>query len=224
MKCQILFCLFFVATTLVATEPAKPIHIAKEFDHLQEGSRILYELPQSIVSIHVSKKTSTELVLDVASATKDILSRENLSSWLEWSELDTPAASIKERIIIELPEGRIIQKPKNPSYFWLTTLFSLDGTNIPSYERKKAGPTPMPGERDNRPVWQPRIIVGGKRIETNSSAYRIVWPDDSSFLAKREIILYFPLSPEAVKAFPYWIESPSSSYKIFVVDSKKPLP
>lgn len=224
MKSQ--FFLFFSCllcmTFCAASEPSSLM--TQRLTSLDEGSRILYELPQSIVSIYVSKKSPTELILDVASATKDVLERENMSSWLEWSHKNTPSATLKEKIIIHLPEGTITQTGHSSNYAWLVTLLSLKATKVPLSFRKKAGPTPMPGELDNRPLWHPKIVVQGKKLASESSVYKIIWPADGSFLEQREILLYFPESPLAVKAFPYWIESPSSSYKIFVVDSEKASP
>lgn len=185
---------------------------------LQEGSLVIYELPQSIVAVQVKKRASSEVLIEVTTATKDVVARENFSSWMAWCKAGMPSASSSEELALSLERGTLSQRGTS-HIAWLYTLLTLDMTEVPLEERKKAGPPPMQGEQDLRRVWQPKVIVDGQKKNTESIAYKVIWPDDGSSFAKREMILYFPVTDEAVKGFPYWIESPSSSYKAFVVDS-----
>lgn len=218
MKNQFIFLILLVLfpLTLVAESSTKA-----QLNALEQNSLVIYELPQSIIVVKVVKKEASRVTLDVVSTTKDVLEREQLASWMAWCQAGTPSATMRDTIIISLPNGDIIQRGSSMQGEWLITLLRLDMKKVPVSARKRAGPQPMPDEQDFRKPWQPKVIVQGKRLETTSTAYSVSWPEDGSILAKRDIILYFPDSAEAVRGFPYWIESPTSSYKVFVADSTR---
>ena len=216
MKSQIFYIyacfLFFIPLFGESIHPAK-----KEMYSLHPNSLIIYELPQSIIAVHVKKRDSSEILIEVTTAAKDLLTRENLPSWMAWCRAGMPSATSSEEVSLFLSNNAHTQGTPQPN--WLSTLLSLDVAQVAQAERKKAGPPPMPEEIDLRPIWQPKITVEGKKRDAESTVYKVIWPDDGSALAKRELILYFPDTQEAVQGLPYWIESPSSSYKVFVVDS-----
>ena len=188
---------------------------------LQSHDRIVYDFQQSITLIAVEKVDNERIVLQVATGTKDLLDRTNLSSWLTWYDQGCPDASSRESISITL-QPRITIRAEDPQKVsWLLTLLNLPLSAVPDSARKKAGPPPSPDEPDFRKPWQPPIIVNGARIATPSTAFSTTWPPDDTQLANRILILYFPTSDTAVPVFPYWIESPSSSYHVKVIDSSR---
>ena len=219
MKSQLLFLKILVCFFL--TCPLFSETVSNRLNSLESGSCIIYELPQSVIAITVTKKDTHQVSLEAVTATKDVLNRENMASYLAWCHAGMPSASFRDELTFSLPDGKLAKTSSTVHNEWLLTLLQLSMEKVPSASRKRAGPTPMPGETDLRPVWQPRILVGGKRLDTISTAYSVHWPEDGTSLANKEIILYFPDSKEAVSGLPYWIESPSSQYKVYVVDSEK---
>jgi len=205
-----IFFSFFLLVSLHAES------ILNRLDSLQIGDRLVLELPQSICVIGVTK--TSPIHLRVASATKDVLVRQEKESWITWFEEGADDAIRVDSMIIE---GKNISSSIEQTS-WLRTLLNLELTPLPKVYRKRAGPRPHTGEHDLRPIWQPKIIVDRQSISSTSDAFTAIWPDDSSPLANRPLILYFPLSDKAVQALPYWIESPTSSYHVTVIDSSHP--
>ena len=188
---------------------------------MQTDNRIVYDFQQSIPLISVEEANNEKIVLHVVTGTKDLLDRENLSSWLTWYTQGCPGASSTESITITLQPCITISAEDPQKVSWLLTLLNLPLVPVSTSDRKKAGPQPSVDEPDFRKPWQPPIVVNGTRIPTPSSAFSTTWPPDDTQLANRTLILYFPTSDKAVPAFPYWIESPSSSYHVKVIDSSR---
>ena len=159
---------------------------------------------------------SNTIFFRVVTATKDILDREGYPTWITWFDAHAPDASTDETISV--CGGTIVHS--DSSHDWFHTLLSLDLSPIPNYLRKRAGPKPMAGEHDLRPIWHPKIVVNGAYLETPSVALETKWPQDATPLSNRPLTLYFPTSEKSVRALPYWIESPTSSYRAEVIDSR----
>jgi hypothetical protein len=183
------------------------------------GDTVVVDFRNSVSLVVVTAMSQGDVDFRVVTATIDTLEREGFHSWLQWLEQGCPGASGDEAIHIH--DGSVNHSDTNNTTHtrWLQTLLTLQLTPIPDSERKKAGPAPLPDEIDLRPVWQPPIIVQGRTINSRCNAFRTQWPNDGSELSTRPLILYFPTSDTAVRAFPYWIESPTSSYHLRVIDS-----
>jgi hypothetical protein len=188
---------------------------------LAKGDEIVFDFHQSIAVVHVLSSSSENIQLRVATATKDVLTRENLPSWHVWLQKGAPDASSDETLFIHAKKTSILESEETKRAKWLITLLTLELTPIPDSERRRTGPPPMPGEIDLRPTFNPKIIVQGRKIESKSNAFSARWPADTSELSSRLLIMYFPTSSTAVMEFPYWIESPSSSYHVGVIDSHR---
>ena len=186
---------------------------------LHVGDEVAFDFQQSVSVLAVTKKTDHVVTLRIATATKDVLSRENITSWLHWFHQGCPGATSDETISLRTDQVTGVQAEDAAHVAWLLTLLQLDIKKIPEEMRKKAGPPPLSGELDLRTVWQPQIFVQGHKIECESTAFSAQWPNDGSDLSSRVLILYFPRSQKAVQALPYWIESPSSSFHVQIIDS-----
>lgn len=208
-----LFCIYFSNDIQADT-------IADRMQSLAKGDVIIFDLHNSIATIEVSDIHDDIVELRVVSATKDVLSRYNLPNYSEWHAKGCEDAQSDEKIRVDKQKGLL--NPTLSHARWLETLLQLELYKIPSFSRRKSGPTPRSGEIDLRPIWNPPLIVSGEKVKGEKcEAFSTKWPEDESPLSSRVLILYFPKSNKTVQAFPYWIESPSSSFHVSVVDSKK---
>jgi hypothetical protein len=210
------FCLFSIFL-MCGMLHGEPMH--NKLSQLQAGDEIVFDFHQSITVIGIVDTSEHTVLLRIATATKDILSRENFSTWLQWFQKGAPGALTDETLSIRMDLPAVQHASRNQRVQWLLTLLRLELTKIPDSGRRRVGPAPNNGEIDLRPLFQPRIVIHEKASESKSDAFSTQWPADESELSSRLLILYFPQSPYAVQAFPYWIESPSSSYHVSVIDS-----
>jgi hypothetical protein len=186
-----------------------------------QGDTVVVDFQQSIWVISVEKEDENDLVFSLVTATKDVLLREHMDQWLTWYEQGYPSASSHELITIRKHPFQVLDGQREKSKIaWISALFQLNLSPISEADRKKAGPPPRPGETDFRHAWQPKLIVRGTRVDAPSKAFTAVWPEDGSQLSMKKLVLYFPVSPKTVQAFPYWIESEGGSYHAAVIDSK----
>lgn len=107
------------------------------------------------------------------------------------------------------------KKTTEPSSGFLETLLHLPLKPIPVDDRKRAGPPPMPGNLDVRSIWNPTIIVDGKKYFLPCVAYYVQWPKDETDLAGKRGTLYYTTEP-AIRALPYWIEIETSPNPVHI--------
>jgi len=181
---------------------------------LQKGEIVVYQFRQSVSAVCVE-----ESALRILTTTSDTAAREGYSSWLDWVNDGAPGFLNDETIGLKNGKIERIKALSSDRLAWFITLLQLNLVPLPLEQRRRAGPPPRPGERDFRPIWQPKIIVHSKVIESKSEAFTAQWPKDSSPMADRELVLYFPVSAQAVQALPYRIETRSASYFVQVIDS-----
>jgi hypothetical protein len=199
----------------------REIALGNRLHALKKGDEIVYDFQQSITLIRVLNTSDSDITLQVTTATKDVAEREGFSSWLAWADKGCSGASTDEKVDLHIDSRITVVSQDAKRVGWLITLLGLTPTSVPEKSRRKAGPAPMPEELDLRSQWQPRVIVDGQNVGGSSDAYSFHWPNDNSPLSDRTIIAYFPRSPKAVPALPYWIESPSSSAHVSVLDSHR---
>ncbi len=193
--------------------------IADRLEYLSKGDVVIFDLHNSIAAVEVCDTHEDTAELRVLSATKDVLSRHNCTNYIEWHAKGCKDAQFDERLTIQVQKGVIGSTLTHAK--WLETLLQLELYKIPNFSRRRGGAAPMSGEIDLRPIWNPPLVVFGEKTKGDCEAFSTKWPEDDSPLSSRVLILYFPKSPLTVQAFPYWIESPSSSYHVSVIDSKK---
>lgn len=180
------------------------------------GDLFVYDARSTIRVIHVQDVTPQEVQLLLLTATPDLLDREGYDSWISWFDHGYPEAASKERVRITLhPFG--VECSDNV-HSWIVSLLQLQLTPIPSDQRRRAGPRPLPGELDFRPIWNPSLVVDGVATPTVCSAYSTLWPHDGSEIANKTLYMYFTDSIP----FPVWIETADSAHHIRLIDSHKP--
>jgi hypothetical protein len=214
--------LLVIATLLFCTYFQNEVNahtIADRLQNLSKGDVVVFDLHNSVAAVEVCDTHEDSIELRVVSATKDVLTRHNYASYIEWHTKGCKDAQFDEKLLVQEKKGVIGSTPIHAK--WLETLFQLELFKIPHFSRRKSGPPPMSGEIDRRPIWNPPLVVFGERIKEECEAFSTKWPEDESPLSSRILILYFPKSAKTVQTFPYWIESPSSSFHVSVIDSKK---
>lgn len=193
--------------------------IADRLQYLSKGDVVIFDLHNNVAAVEVCDIHEDSAELRILSATKDVLSRHKLTGYIEWHAKGCKDAQFDERLTIQTQKGVINSTVIHTK--WLETLLQLELFKIPSFSRRKSGVPPTSGEIDRRTIWNPPLVVLGTRVKEECEAFSTKWPEDESPLSSRVLILYFPKSTKTVQAFPYWIESPSSSFHVSVVDSKK---
>ena len=207
-----LFAILFVGAVQAQT-------VQDRLPGLRTGDGVVFDFRQSVTVVSVTAVQDQKIHLRIATATKDLLDREGLDSWLSWLHKGCKGAASDETICLRTDTVGVIRAEDQSKIAWLLTLMGLDLKKVPESMRRKAGPAPLAGELDLRHPWHPPIVVQGARLPCSTDAYTTCWPDDGSDLSCRLLVLYFPASQGAVQGFPYWIESPSSSYHVQVIDS-----
>ncbi len=106
----------------------------------------------------------------------------------------------------------------------MMTLLNLHFHLVPDSERRHVGLPPGYGKPDHRPLWHPRLIVGGTIVgHVSFAAWKARWPADGSELARKVVEVYLPESAHDAypSYFPYWleVEGKLGSAKIRVIDS-----
>ena len=107
----------------------------------------------------------------------------------------------------------------------LSTLLHLPLEKTAPEKRKKIGPPPPAGEADHRQVWNPPLVIEGKKVEkTDFQVYETEWPKDRSELSGKTVSLYF--DQEGNFPLPYWIqiETAHVTASMRVIDSGRNLP
>lgn len=160
----------------------------------------------------------------------DTLQIEDWGKWLQkrapghlsWTlyEMDLSSQQILECFSVSRGSWVLVGEEEN----FLKYLLALPLKPLTKEERRKIGPSPNPGEVDRRAVWNPPLIIHGKKQASPSwTVYQTTWPKDNSPLSEKEIELYFPENPNFV--FPLWIQIKSDlmSPWIRLVDAGKHL-
>ncbi len=189
----------------------------------------------------VTDQGKTNSLLFIRSLTLDTLILEEITlpdgfidsktmSWQSWIDAKAPGHTSWTLYEINLETGKLIECYSHSKKGWLVLdesqqflakLLFLSLKKIPDRERHKIGPQPQAGEPDQRAVWNPPLIIAGKKIsKPQFEVWQGIWPSDGTLLANCHIELFFnkntPLFP-----FPHWIEIKSSHYnfKLHTIDS-----
>lgn len=203
------FCFLFIFF-LTTTSQLFPFTIKELIEEKgRNGDTVVVSQSTMIYTITLN---TPSLTFFVTKAPRILQERQHISSWLSW--LNQGAQGALETLTVPLE-----QVPT--CYPELGTLLHLDWTPLSATERKKQGPTPLPGEMDFRPFWNPKILLEGQVLaEISSIAYTSQWPNDGSALAQKTVHAYFPANQTTVVWFPYWIEFSGLKKALFVIDSR----
>lgn len=201
------------STFLEKFEGARPGDFAVT---LQEGNYAL---------LFIRSLTAETLLLEEVSVPKHLIDIRT-TQWQQWLDKRAPGHTSWTLYEIERSSGALLECYSFSKKGWLymsdaeqflSKLLFLPLDEVHETERKKIGPAPASGEPDHRPLWNPPVIVGGKKMgKPEIEVLKTRWPKDDSLLSLCAIELYFSNHP-----FPYWLEikSPHYSFKMRTIDS-----
>lgn len=191
----------------------------EKFAQAAVGDYIAAEANKTISLFYIRSLTPTTATLEEVTTTKAP------KVWQEWLDEGAPGNTSWVAYTLDLERNKIKDCYSFSQKSWLTIedslflrLLSLPLSKVQDSQRKRIGNAPNPGETDRRSVWNPPVIMNGKKIEKASiEAFSTKWPDDGSQLAHCDITLYFSSS----QPFPSWIEikSPHYAQNIRTIDS-----
>jgi hypothetical protein len=140
------------------------------------------------------------------------------SSWLG-SEINTEDGAITE--LYSFSKQAHLQIQQTDSF--ISMLLKLPFKKISEKERKKIGPPPEPGKKDQRDLWEPSLVFEGEAIQDASfDAYRALWPSDGSELSNKTIEIFLPTDEGPYPSYlPYWlhIENYLLNARFRIIDS-----
>jgi hypothetical protein len=221
------FLLFLYAAPLLAAAP--PFSLQQRFAHAQAGDFIVTAQEGNYSLLFIRSITTEILLLEEISIPSPQVDLKRID-WKKWALEKAPGHTSWTLYEIDRAEGKLIECFSYSKNGWLyldaseqflTRLLTLPLNPVSAAERKKIGPQPAQGENDLRALWNPPLIVEGKKISRPAfDVLKTRWPDDGSRLALCAIELYFAKDQPAFP-FPYWLEvhSPHYAYKMRSIDS-----
>ena len=208
---------------------AAPTSMQEKLSHAKVGDFIVTAQEGNYSLLCVRSIAAETLVLEEISVPCKQVDLKTVQ-WKKWAAEKAPGHTSWTLYEIERSTGKLIECFSYSKNGWLyldeseqflTRLIALPLTTVPWEERKKIGPQPGVGESDRRAVWNPSLVVEGKKV--SKAAFEVLkttWPDDGSRLSLCNIELYFSEGkPEF--PFPYWLEvqSPHYTFKMRTIDS-----
>lgn len=178
----------------------------------------------SILSIHShinNRLILEEIAIPSARAT-------NINDWKNWVKNEAPGHSSWVMYEVDLKKNTVIEcysfsksawLDLSQQSYWLASLFKIPLKKVPESHRKKIGPEPHFGEKDYRKVWNPTVHFESQEYKVESTAYKGVWPDDGSELAKKRFEIYF--DSKNISSFPTWVQvsNPHITFNVQIIDS-----
>jgi hypothetical protein len=221
-----IFALTFLFCTTPFAVPSPTFTLEQRFVHAQVGDFIVTAQENNYSLLFIRSMTSDTLLLEEISIPAHQVDVKKID-WKEWVSKKAPGHTSWTLYEIDRKSNKLIEcfsYSKNGWLFldeseqFLTRLLSLQLHLLSNQERKKIGPPPDKGEEDRRALWNPPLIVEGKKIAKPSfEVLKAQWPDDGSRLNRCDLELYFAKD----FPFPYWLEvqSPHYAFKMRTIDS-----
>lgn len=230
--------LFFSCLFLWTSAFSSEICLKEKLSEATPGSYVVIEQNKTFTFLHIYARESQTLLLEEVSIPAarfaSFVKSGRTTGWKQWfesgalgntcwimSQINLETGNIEETFSFT-HQGWVDRSDSNP---FMTILLNLTFHEIPVSQRRRIGTPPGFHKADQRPVWNPRLIVSGQAI-TNAPfiAYKTRWPSDGSELARKTIEIYLP-NAEANQwypvYFPYWleVEGKIGNAKIRVIDS-----
>ena len=134
--------------------------------------------------------------------------------WADWVSLGAPGHSAWIQYEIDRITFKLIECYSHSKKGWLyldeselffSTLLSLELNPVSQEERKKIGVAPAREEIDQRPTWNPTLVLNSEKKKLPCDVLKTYWPKDNTALSSCRITLYFPTKEDT--KFPIWIEA-----------------
>ena len=221
--------LFLPLASFCAEVVGAPFSLREKYKQAQAGNFIVTEQDHTYSLLFIREVTEDHLLLEEI-AVPDSQIALNKMSWLGWVKAKAPGHTSWTLYEIDAHTSELIEAFSYSKRGWLyldetqqflSKLLSLPLTQLGSAERKKIGPQPSTAEADRRAVWNPPLILEGKKqSKPQFDVWKGIWPEDGTPMSKCAVELYFSKLNETFP-FPYWIEvkSPHYTFKMRTVDS-----
>jgi len=180
---------------------------------------------------HIRSKSDRHIIVEEVSTPKF----GNGIVWRSWFEQGAPKHTSWIVYSINLDTGKMDECYSLSNNSWLdvsyadiflSTLMTLKFSPVSERERRRLGPQSCEGV-DHRSYWNPKMVVDGEVIpKILFDAWKSLWPDDGTELARKEIEVYLPRDNQNYcDYFPYWLQISNSFGRatVRIVDSGKGL-
>ncbi len=228
MKRAFLIFMLFFAVPLMGTEA---FYLRDNLKLAQKGDYLVTAQGKMATVLHIFERTPQGLLIEEVSIPSAQLPC-TFTNWKQWMEQGAPGNTAWVVYGLDLATGHMLQCYSMTKRAWinipeatnfLTTLLNLQFTRIPDWQKKKAGPPPLPGIPDRRQAWQPRMILESQEIKgVLFDAFRARWPSDKTILSDKTIDVYLPQETGRYPAyFPYWLQISGvvGKAQVYIIDS-----
>ena len=191
----------------------------ERFKKATPGDFVVLAHQKQLMLLLVVEQKDNKLVIEEITGPNTIQKTYG-NDWKKWLSEGALEHTSWDKTTLDLEKQSTLSK----DLAFLSTLLYLPLEQVLEKDRKRAGPEPASGEMDFRYLWQPKIVVEGKEESVTTTVWKTIWPEDTSDLSGRHVLIYLAADP-ALPYFPYWTEVKGAlgSVKIRVIDSGKSL-
>ncbi len=220
---------FFLTCSTFLSAQETPHSLKEKFEHAQAGDFIVTSQDGNYSLLFIRQITSEILILEEISVPSQHIDLKKMV-WKNWVKEKAPGHTSWTLYEIDRGSGDLIECFSYSKNGWLyldsseqflTRLFTLPLHSVLYADRKKIGQRPDQSEEDRRSLWNPPMIVEGKKsLKPAFEVLKTQWPEDGSRLSQCLIELYFSKENPSFP-FPYWLEvhSPHYAFKMRTIDS-----
>lgn len=203
--------------------------LKEKFHHAREGDFIVTTQETNYSLLFVRHLDAHSLILEEVIVPEAHIDLKKIQ-WQQWLNDKAPGHTAWTLYEIDPLTGALIESFSysqngwlylNESQLLLSKLLTLPMRQLSHEERRKIGPQPQAEEVDQRALWNPPLILAGKKIpKPQFEVWKARWPEDNSLLSGCSFELYFSKHDPSF-AFPRWIEvqSPHYTFKLRSIDS-----
>ena len=226
------WCWLLLASALLANAPLPESPLLERLGTARNGDFTVLEAGKTVTILAVRAKTDHSLILEEISVPSDAL-KGKPASWAEWIKSHAPGHTSWSMIEIDLKTHEILECYSFSKSAWvslnkehfLLSLLELPLQALPSKERRRIGSPPQEGEADRRAIWNPPLVIDGKRLDhALFDVFHATWPQDGSDLSGQTVSLYFDAARQSL--IPSWIQvdTAHASASMRAIDSGRNLP
>jgi hypothetical protein len=218
-----------IAILLVYIFPLSAMTLKEKFSHAHPGEYIVTEQSKNYSILFIRAITPNSIILEEITAPESSLDPAK-QTWSAWIQERAPGHTSWISYEIDLESDRLMESYSYTENRWLylqdsdylmAKLLTLQLTPVKESNRRKIGPPPASGEHDTRSIWNPALVIDGKKVtKPKSEVFHGVWPEDNTLVAGCGIEFYFDAGRPQFP-FPFWIEIQSRHYalKIRTIDT-----
>lgn len=222
-------CVVFILLLWSQVQATEVPYLQNKFQQACPGDYIVTAHDNTYSLLRLRSLDKSTLILEEVSVPSSQV-QEKTINWRKWIAEKAPGHTAWTLYEIDLQKGQLIECFSCSKNGWIyldeqeqffAKLLTLPFTPLADSQKKKIGLQPASDEGDHRKIWNPPLIIEGKKIHNPLfDILRTRWPDDSSQLALCDIDLYFDAVHSSFP-FPYWIEvkSPHYAFKVRGIES-----